>query len=533
MKQSLVVDLGFPVRAAPPPRPPCYTDSKAGEEGCRAVRPTNVLFILSDQHSPHVVGCYGNRAVRTPNLDALAARGTRFAHAYCPSPICVPARASLATGRYVHVVGCWDNAAPYVGTEAPSWGHRLTAQGRRVTTIGKLHFRRVEDPTGFPDQRQPMHVLDGVGDLWHSLREHMPLRPHSRTQVIEARAGESEYTRYDRANAAAAVRWLREEAGRGGAPWVLNVSFAHPHFPLMVPERYLRLYPLDAVPMPVQWRPAEWPRHPALEFMRARQTLDRPFDERTIRNAVAVYYGMVTYLDELIGQVLQALEDCGLAEDTRVLYTSDHGEMLGEHGLWWKSSMYEGAAGVPMILAGPDIPRGAVVGTNVSLVDVFPTLVEMTGAELAPADADLPGASLLRLANEPPQARTVFSEYHAIFSPSAIFMVRGPRYKYVHYSGFPPQLFDLEHDPDETQDIAGAPGSVGALRACERALRAIADPEEIDRRARADQQRRVAAAGGREAVIAGGVRVPYTPAPDEFGPARVDARERAKGDEGR
>ena len=161
--------------------------------------PTNVLVILSDEHTRRVLGCYGNRIVRTPHLDALAARGTRFARAYCQTPICVPSRASLATGRWPHAIGAWDNATPYVGTEAPSWGHRLGAQGHHVTTVGKLHYRRVDDPSGFPDQRVPLHVLDGTGDLYGLLRGDMPPRPQSLRHVLDARAGESEYIRYDRA----------------------------------------------------------------------------------------------------------------------------------------------------------------------------------------------------------------------------------------------------------------------------------------------------------------------------------------------
>ena len=491
--------------------------------------PMNVLFILSDQHTRHVLGCYGNRVVKTPNLDALAARGTRFADAYCPYPICVPARASLATGRYVHQLGCWDNAAPYVGTEAASWGHRIIAQGRHVTTIGKLHYRKIDDPTGFPDQRLPMHVLDGVGDLWQTLREHMPQRPHSRRQVLDARTGESEYTRYDRATAAEAVQWLREEAGRHSKPWALMVSFAHPHFPLKVPEQYLRPYPPESVPLPIQWAPSDWPRHPVLDFSRAKQALDTPFDERTLRNAIAVYYGMVTFLDELIGTVLRALDDAGLRDRTRIIYTTDHGEMLGEHGLWWKSTMYDGAVSVPMIVAGPDIPEGRVLRTNATLVDIFPTIVEGVGAALAHEDGDLPGESLFRMAQEPSRPRTVFSEYHAIFSPSGIFMLRRQQYKYIHYVGYPPQLFDLEQDPDETRDLAGDPRYASVLAECERELRTIVDPEKVDRRAREDQQRRVEAAGGAERIIAGGVKVPYTPAPDEFDPAPVETRQRRRG----
>ena len=490
--------------------------------------PTNVLFILSDQHSRRVTGCYGNPVVRTPNLDALAAQGTRFGSAYCQTPICVPARASLATGRYAHTIDSWDNATPYVGTEAASWGHRLVAKGHKVTTIGKLHYRKVGDPSGFPDQRIPLHVLDGIGDLYGLLREKMPVRPQSRNQVLEARAGEAEYIRYDRGTAQAAIRWLREEGQNANRPWALMVSFATPHFPLVVPEPYFNLYPLDSLPLPVQSRPEEWSRHPVLELQRRLQALDKPFDERTIRNAMAAYYGLVTFLDEQIGIVLQALGDAGFAENTRIIYTSDHGEMLGEHGCWWKSVMYEGAAAVPLIVAGPDIPAGKLVNTPAMLVDIFPSIVQAVGAEFAPEDADLPGVSLFRLAREADKPRTAFSEYHAIFSPSGVFMLRNARYKYIHYLGYPAQLFDLVADPDETQDLAGDPRHADTLTACERELRSIVDPEAVDRRARADQARRIEAAGGAEVVLAQGVKIPYSPAPEEFGPAPVEARERAR-----
>ncbi|MGH7322545.1 MAG: sulfatase-like hydrolase/transferase [Candidatus Rokuibacteriota bacterium] len=487
---------------------------------------TNVLFIFSDQHSRRVLGCYGNPVARTPTLDALAARGTRFRSAYCQTPICVPSRASLATGRYAHAIDSWDNAAPYVGTEASSWGHRLTARGHRVTTIGKLHYRKVDDPSGFPDQRVPMHVLEGVGDLYGLLRGEMPVRPQSRTQVLEARAGESEYIRYDRAIGDMSVRWLREDAPDQTKPWCLFVGFVTPHFPLVVPDRYLDLYPPDSLPLPVQYRPEAWSRHPVLDLKRRQEALDEPFDEKTIRNAMAAYYGMVSFLDEQIGIVLEALAEAGLGETTRVIYSTDHGEMLGEHGLWWKSAMYESAVAVPLIVAGPDVPAGRTVRTNTMLVDVFPTILEAVGAEPAPEDAGLPGESLLGLARTADRSRAAFSEYHAIFSPSGIFMLRDARYKYVHYVGYPPQLFDLVADPEETRDLAGEPRFRDVLAACERELRQLVDPEAVDQRARADQRRRVEAAGGVEAVLGGGVQIPYTPAPDAFDPAPVAARQR-------
>ncbi|HEV2122351.1 MAG TPA: sulfatase-like hydrolase/transferase [Chloroflexota bacterium] len=479
--------------------------------------PTNLLFICSDQHSRHVLGCYGNPVVRTPNLDALAARGTRLENAYTNTPICVPARSCLATGRYAHTIGSWDNATPYVGTEAPSWGHRLTQQGHRVTTVGKLHYRAPEDPTGYPDQRLPMHVLAGGGEAYGLLRDRMPPLSQTRQQVLSAGAGESEYTRYDRAVADAAVSWLRDEmpsqADTSGKPWALFVSFVYPHFPLVVPEAYLRPYPLENLPLPVQWHPDEWPHHPVLDWKRQVQHLDEPIDEPAIRRALQTYCGMVTFLDEQIGRVLAALQESGRAGETRVIYTSDHGDMMGEHGLWFKSVMYDGAAGVPLILAGPGVPAGKTVCTNVSLVDCFPTVLEIVGVLPTPEDAALPGRSLLQLVREGDRPRTVFSEYHAIYSPSGTFMVRTERHKYVHYVGPPSQLFDMIDDPDEPCDLAADPAHASTLAACRQHLYAICDPEQVDRRARADQQRRIEAAGGVQGLISRGPKIAYTPSP--------------------
>jgi choline-sulfatase len=480
--------------------------------------PTNVLVILSDEHTRRVFGAYGNPLVRTPNLDALAKRGTRFASAYCQTPICVPSRGSLATGRWPHAIDSWDNATPYVGTEAPSWGHRLTAQGHHVTTIGKLHYRRVDDPSGFPDQRVPLHVLDGTGDLYGLLRGDMPPRPQSLRHVIEARAGESEYVRYDRAIADTAVRWLREEAEAAGRhkPWVLFVGFVSPHFPLVVPDTYFDLYRQDALPLPVAWTDAAWSRHPVHELHRHQLGLTAPLDEATVRRAMAAYYGLVTFLDEQIGRVLSALAESGFDRSTRVIYTSDHGEMLGEHGLWWKSTMFESAVTVPLVVAGPDMPAKRVVRTNAMLVDVYPTLLEMVGAAPAAEDADLPGRSLVTLARGPDADRRAFSEYHAIFSNRGTFMLRLGRWKYVHHVAAPPELFDLETDPDELCDLGLDPGREGVRRSCKDELLRLLDAEAVDARARADQKRRLDAGGGIERIRSGGPKIVYTPPPREF-----------------
>ncbi len=487
------------------------------------MEPTNLLFIMSDQHNADVLGCYGNDIAQTQNLDTLATRGTRMANAYCTVPVCVPSRASVATGRYANTIESWDNASPYVGTETSSWGHRLTSQGRAVTTIGKLHHRAVDDPNGFPDQRIPMHVFGGTGDLRGLLRGAMPVTPSTRQHVDSAGIGESEYIHYDRTIAQAAADWLQHEASPHERPWALFVSFVSPHFPLVVTKDYFDLFSQDDFPLPVQGLPEEWPHHLVLDLHRRLAGFDVPMDEGVIRNAMVAYYGLVSFLDAQIVLVLEALENAGLGATTRIIYTSDHGEMLGERGLWGKSTMYDASVSVPMILCGPGVPTGSVSHTNASLVDCFPSIIEAVGGALAPEDADLPGESLWALARTDNRSRSVFSEYHAAYSPSGIYMIRNRRYKYVHYIGYPPQLFDMIADPHETHDLATDPRYREVLQACEAELRAIVDPVETDHRAKASQNCRIANAGGAEAVIKQGNRIPYTPAPSEFNPVTGQA----------
>ena len=376
------------------------------------VEPHNLVILVSDEHNRAVAGCYGHPLVKTPNIDRLAATGVRFANGYCSSPICVSARASMATGRYVHQIGAWDNSAAYDG-RWPSWGHRLTAAGRTVTTIGKLHYRSARDDTGFPDQRLPMHIEGESGDVLALLRKDSPRRKSSRRRITDVAIGESPYTRFDTAVASDAVGWITKEAPRASGPWALFVSFASPHYPLVVPARFMDLYRPEDVPLPIDYGLAERPHHPVLDAFRATYDVDDEFDEPTIRRAIAAYLGLCTFMDEQVGRVLDALEQGGLADTTRIIYTSDHGDTLGDHGLWWKYTMYEGSAGVPFILSGPDLPHGRVATTNVSHVDVFPTALEATGTPFGPGDDDLPGRSLFGLIASPPTHRTVFGEYHA------------------------------------------------------------------------------------------------------------------------
>lgn len=472
----------------------------------------NILLLCSDQHSRQALGCYGQPHVLTPNLDALAARGTRFTNAYTPSPICVSARACMATGYYTHQIGAWDNAAPYTGEAATSWGHALAANGASVTTIGKLHYRSADDATGFPDQRLPMHVKGGSGNLYGLLRAAMPPLTTFRPQIEHARAGWSDYAQYDQAVADAATDWLHGEADPHKS-WALMVSFANPHPPFVAPPEFAALYDPASITLPDDWRADDWPHHPAIDWLRRQQQIDTPFDEATVRRAIATYYGMVSYVDALIGRVLAALREAGHEDDTLVIYTSDHGEMLGEHGLWFKCCMYEASAGVPLLMAGPGVPRGVVCETAVSLVDLYPTLLAVTGAAAPPDEQPRPGRSLLDIAAAPTEVRSIFSEFHGALSQSGLFMLREGRWKLVVAVGSQPQLFDLEADPHERINLGSDPAYSKILRELYKRLCAVVDPIEADTRAKADQRQRLEAAGGRDRLLAEGFTIAYTPPP--------------------
>ena len=478
------------------------------------MKPQNLLLILSDQHSPKAMGCNGNAVVRTPNLDRLAASGTRFSSAYCNSPICVPARAAIATGRYVHQTGYWDNSKGYEGS-VPSWGHRLSHYGHCAESIGKLHFRSENDPTGFDRQHIPMHIVPGGGALVGVLRDGTGVLKKYRRYHDAAGPGESTYTEYDRKIAARAVDWILDRSAiPPERPWVLMVSFVCPHPPLQCPPEFYEIYPPNEMPLPYALGPGDEPSHPAMIDHRKFQDCDRPFSEDVVRRSVAAYFGLCSFMDHNVGIVLDALEESGLGESTRVIYTSDHGEANGNQGLWGKYNMYEDSVGVPLIISGEGVPSGRIVGTPASHVDLHPTILECVGAPSLEEDSSYPGTSLFKLQKAEDCERVVFSEHHAAASNTGIYMIRKGAYKYVHYVGYPDQLFDLESDPDERADLA-CNSEYGLIRGeMEAILRSIVNPEAVDALAKSDQDARIAAYGGRRSVREIGP-FGYTPAPGE------------------
>jgi choline-sulfatase len=471
------------------------------------MRAQNLLIIMSDQHSRGSMGCYGDPLVRTPNLDRLAQAGTRFTACWTPSPVCIPARAAFATGKHIHQIGFWDNADPYDGS-IPSWHHRLRDAGHRVVSIGKLHFRSDEDDCGFSESIVPMHVIEGKGDLLGLIRDDLPVRGAAYKMARMAGPGESPYTQYDREIAARAQVWLHEQAPKyRDKPWVLFVSFVAPHYPLTAPpEHFYRYYDDPRLPKPKFYDRGQRPDHPFVrDYARAFNFDDYFKSDDDIRRAVAGYYGLCSFMDELAGKVLDALSACGLADTTRVVYTSDHGDAVGKRGLWGKSTLYEETCGVPLIVAGDGLPQGRVIDTPATLLDLYPFIIDCVGeADAGMIKPDHPGVSVARLAAGEVPTRTVLSEYHGMGSTTGAFAIRHRRYKYVHYAKYGPQLFDLAGDPEETVDLAADPRCASLLMECEARLRRLLSPEDVDARAKQRQAEQLERHGGREAVIARG-----------------------------
>lgn len=471
----------------------------------------NLLIIMDDEHNKKVLGYNGHPLVKTPNLDRLARGGTVYENAYSSSPICVPARAVFATGQYVHDNRCWDNAIAYNG-DMPSWSHLLRDAGHTVTSIGKLHYTGDDVDGGFTEQIIPMHIEAGVGDLYGLIRSPLPTRHQSADLARSIGPGESSYTRYDRDITTRTIDWLRT-TGRSAhdKPWVLYASFMSPHSPLIAPPEYFAMYPLSGIQVPTK----RVPLHPWIQAWNDCYGFDSYFesDERR-RVAIASYLGLCSFLDANVGKILHALEETGLAHNTRVVFLSDHGDNLGSRALWGKSTMYEESAGVPLISSGPGVAAGHRVKTPVSHVDFFPSILQCVGQE-ALVPAHLPGRSIFDIADAPydPQ-RIAFSEYHAAGGVSAAYMLRQGRYKYIHYTGFDPELFDLEADPEEVMDLGTSPSMVAVLEGFRQALDAICDPQATDLAAKRDQQALIEAHGGVEKILARGGSS-YTPIPGE------------------
>lgn len=479
----------------------------------------NLVIVMADEFA----GQYTNHpVVKTPNIDRLSARGTTFANAYCNSPICMPSRGAFVTGRYPHETGYVCNATPYDG-RVPGWPHRLTEAGVSVTSIGKLHYRDDEVDTGFSQSIVPMHAMGGRGDLFGLIRTPpLPVRYGVKEVAEKVGRGESDYTRYDRSILDHTLTWLDETAPNLREPWVLFVSFVCPHFPLIAPDEFFDLYDPDSLALPKACRPEDWPNHPWIDAFRSSYITDSYFDDDRRRQATAAYFGLCSFVDSLLGQVIDAVDGSNFGDRTRLIFTSDHGDNLGVRGLWQKSNFYQESARVPLVIAGAGVPKDAIRQTPVSLVDFYPSVLDAVGQGDGGSPVNADARSLFQVANEPDDPeREVFGEYHAAGAVNGVFMLRRGPWKYIHYANMPPQLFNLEDDPEELSDLAQRSEHAATLEGFRAALENRLDPVAIDAEIKDLQQKVLDRHGGAEAILARGSMGASPPPDTKFGGLRT------------
>lgn len=450
-------------------------------------RPPNVLIIMADEHAPQFSGAYGHPTVRSPHIDQLGEEGAVFDAAYANSPLCVPSRMSFMTGRMPHVDGVYDNASP-LPSDTVTWAHSLRAAGYDVALAGKQHFVGPDQLHGYRAQiSTDLHA--SAAHPIYSWDDGVPASPKPWHHLERIGPGTTIELETDDEVEEKSLAYIRSREGTD-QPWALTASFIAPHFPFVVPEPYWDLYASADIDVPEVTAGDLEAEHPVYARMRSMFGLDDVTEDQ-VREARRAYYGLVTYLDDKVGRLLAALEETGQDRNTVVVYTADHGEMLGEHGLWRKSTFYEHSARVPLMIKWPGVlSPGRRVSRVVSLVDLTATLVEISGSDHR---GRLDGESLLPIAggNDHGWKDEAVSEYlaHAVRGPMA--MLRRGRYKFNYVHGERAELFDLEADPGERHDLSDDPEHRAILDEMRQSLFQRWHPDELDPVVRESQHDRL------------------------------------------
>ncbi|WP_282150821.1 choline-sulfatase [Ruegeria atlantica] len=423
----------------------------------------NILVIMADQLAPHFTGAYGHKVAKTPHLDALAARGMRFDAAYCNSPLCAPSRFAFMSGQHISRIAAYDNASEFRAS-VPTFAHYLKSLGYRTCLSGKMHFVGPDQLHGFEDRvTTDIYPADFAWTPdWEAPDERIDKWYHNMQTVKESGLAHATFQiDYDDEVGFAANRWLfdvaRDKARGNDAPFAMVVSFIHPHDPYVGRPEWWILYSDDEIDMP-SFTPVTEDQDPfSRRLMDGIEASYVPLSDEEIRRARHAYLANVSYFDSKIGELIQTLEETGELDNTIVFVTADHGDMLGERGLWYKMNFFEHSARVPLVMAGP----GVVVGTTqnaVSLVDLLPTFIDIGGGNEAMIGEPIDGRSLMPLARgEYDPVDEAIGEYCAEMTGYPVIMIRRGPLKYIHCDSDPPQLYDLNADPLETKNVATDP----------------------------------------------------------------------------
>jgi choline-sulfatase len=451
----------------------------------------NILVLMVDQLNGTFFPDGPADWLHAPNLKKLAARSTRFANAYTASPLCAPGRASFMSGQLPSRTGVYDNAAEF-RSDIPTYAHHLRRAGYYTCLSGKMHFVGPDQLHGFEDRlTTDIYPADfGWTPDYRKPGERIEWWYHNMGSVTGAGVAEtSNQMEYDDEVAYNATAKLYElSRGLDDRPWALTVSFTHPHDPYVARRKYWDLYE-DCEHLLPQTAAMAYDDHDN----HAKRIFDandwRSFDitEEHIKRARRAYFANISYLDDKIGEILQVLEDT--RQEATILFVSDHGDMLGERGLWFKMSFYDGSARVPLMISSPDLPAG-LVETPVSTLDVNPTLGALAGLPMEEIAPWTDGEDLCPLAKGVERSSPVAMEYAAEASYAPLVSLRYGKWKYNRCSLDPDQLFDLEADPLELTNLAGDPAHAGTLQRLRAKSEARWDLARFDADIRASQARR-------------------------------------------
>ncbi len=459
----------------------------------------NLIVICSDEHNPAMCGYRGHPTVKTPNLDALANDGTDFTKAYCNSPVCTPSRMSFITGKYPFQVKSWFMGMPLDDKES-TWARRLTQAGIPSTMYGKLDLCGPYQSAGFSDYKI-LHRRPS----WAKIPREIPFdtrlvgyrRKGKWEQIVNAgsiddivedtKQGQNKIGHYnhDRQVTDWSLEYIKDKGQtKNDEPWALYIGLLYPHWPFRVPKKYYDMY-YPNVEMPRDFKYPNENLHSILQEFQKGVAFEG-INEEHLRKVIAAYYGMITCMDDMIGEIINELKEQGLYDNTNIIYTSDHGESLGEHGLFFKQCTYEASIGVPLLVSGPDYPKNQKISTPVSLVDMYPTIMDMMGLE---TEVDRVGQSWLPLINgENRENPFVFAEYHGNFLPQDWYMLLDEKYKYTKYQNREPSLFDVLNDPYEMNDLAKSNSSEiqKIISDMDKRMQSIADTEAISLECKTD-----------------------------------------------
>lgn len=435
---------------------------------------SNVVLLLSDEHNPFYSSPYGDSRIDTPNMQRMANQGALFRNAYCPSPLCLPCRAAFTAGRYTHETQAYNNSNVNLPTDFETWGRALDSQGAHSVMVGKVDAYAPSSTLGFSEEivigdrafpgdtnisRNPMAIRHGAEERRWQFGPKKDPYPHDDCAIENA------------------LEWLETKAANLEKPFVMAINILAPHFPHYCHPETWEKYAF-AEDLPRYGADEDSARHPRSIEQRKHFQVDA-FPEEAIRGLRRGYYACIDYVDQQLGRIMMAIEEAGISDTTNLIYASDHGEMLGKFGMWWKCSLYEDSVRIPIIATGPDFDNKGIIDTPVNLLDVQAEFFKSTGVQ---RPANMKGRALSEIGKNEPES-FAFSEYHGHGASESAFLIRKGDWKLIYHINAPHQLFNLAADPDELENLYEREPKVA--RKLGNDLRSVCDPEKENQRARA------------------------------------------------